>query len=255
MTFDFALLFVIAAAVTGAVWALDAWVLAPRRAAAGDLAERREPILVEYCRAFFPIILIVLVFRSFVYEPFRIPSSSMEPTLLVGDFILVNKYTYGLRLPVINTKIVSLGDPDRGDVVVFKLPADPGKHYIKRLIGLPGDRVVYRNKQLIINDEPVELELGGMYDGGQIGARIGRERLGGVEHDVLVTNSPGYFNSPSTFEVPPGQYFVMGDNRDNSKDSRFDAVGMIPEKFMVGRAVRIWMNKNGEWNRIGNKIR
>ncbi len=261
MSFDFALLFVIAAAITGTIWALDVLVFAQRRAAAIEgggnaAAAAKEPIIVEYSRAFFPIILIVLLVRSFAYEPFRIPSSSMMPTLLEGDFILVNKYVYGLRLPVINAKIVEIGEAQRGDVVVFKLPSDPSLHYIKRLVGLPGDLVEYRNKEIYVNGERVPLSPNGIYQkGASEPLQIFDEQLGEVRHKVLhsprrTRHSDRYFR----MVVPEGQYFMMGDNRDHSRDSRFPDVGTIPEENLVGKAVRIWMNIGGEWNRIGDRI-
>ncbi len=253
---DFALILVIATGVTGVIWAFDALVL--QRGRAGD-AERGEPILVEYARAFFPILLFVLVLRSFLYEPFRIPSGSMTPTLLEGDFIFVNKFVYGLRLPVVNIKLVAIGEPERGDVMVFKLPSDSGTNYIKRVVGLPGDVVEYRNKRLEINGEPVPLEFLGTYDGpGQVGAGLAREQLGDAEHEVLVMR--GRMSPEGTYVVPKGHFFVMGDNRDNSRDSRFQGVSFIPEDRLVGKAVRIWMNwrvpsQGGPlWGRIGTKI-
>jgi signal peptidase I len=195
--------------------------------------------------------------RSFLYEPFRIPSSSMMPTLLVGDFIFVNKYDYGLRLPVINTKILEVGEPRRGDVIVFRLPADPSTNYIKRLIGLPGDTIRYVNKKLYVNDEPVELVAEGIYDGDdQAGSILLRERLGAVEHAILLL--PGQRSLEGTFIVPAGHYFMMGDNRDNSRDSRYEGVGFIPTENVVGRAVRIWMNWDfpgmPNWGRIGGRV-
>lgn len=253
---DFALILVIATAVTGAVWALDALFLQRRRA--GD-EERSEPVVVEYSRAFFPILLFVLVLRSFLFEPFRIPSGSMTPTLLEGDFIFVNKFVYGLRLPVVNTKLVEIGQPERGDVLVFKLPADSGTNYIKRVVGLPGDVVQYRSKQLEINGEPVALKLLGTYEGpGQVGASLAREQLGAVDHQLLLMR--GRASPEGTYVVPKGHYFLMGDNRDNSRDSRFQGVSFIPEDRLVGKAVRIWMNwrvpsEGGPlWSRIGDKI-
>lgn len=257
MSIDFSLLFVIAAAITGVIWALDAWLLAPRRAASGEAAEKapKEPVIVEYSRAFFPIIVIVLLFRSFLYEPFRIPSGSMMPTLLQGDFILVNKFAYGLRLPVINTKFLGIGEPFRGDVVVFRLPADPSTHFIKRVVGLPGDVVEYRNKQLYINGELIEITPNGIYHGEvQQGDRVYNETLGDVNHQILISSVRPPWSDNFKFVVPDGEYFMMGDNRDHSRDSRFPQVGPIPEENLVGRAERIWMNIGGEWGRIGDRI-
>jgi len=261
---DFALILVIATALSGFIWAVDAAWLRPRRlaAAAGGgsapaLAAVPEPVVVEYARSFFPILLAVLLIRSFLFEPFRIPSASMMPTLLVGDFIFVNKYTYGLRLPVLNNEILDLGSPERGDVVVFRLPSDPSTNYIKRLVGLPGDSVTYLNNQIFVNQQPVVVALTGPYPGiDQPGSILGRERLGEHEHNVLYM--PGRGSLQGTFIVPEGHYFMMGDNRDNSRDSRYDGVGMIPDGNVVGKAVRIWMNWDfpamPRWGRIGRGI-
>ena len=261
---DFALILVVATGLTGFVWAMDSAWLRPRRvamAASGGAtpggAAPSEPVIVEYARSFFPILLVVLLIRSFLFEPFRIPSGSMMPTLLVGDFIFVNKFSYGLRLPVLNTKILDLGSPERGDVVVFRLPADPSVNYIKRLVGLPGDSITYLNNQIFVNQQPVPVTLTGPYQGGdQPGSILGREHLGHAEHDVLYM--PGRGSLQGTFIVPEGYYFMMGDNRDNSRDSRYDGVGMIPDGNVVGNAVRIWMNWDfpgmPRWQRIGRAI-
>lgn len=257
---DFALILVIATAVTGVVWLLDAALLSPSRRARAASGERvSEPLVVEYSKSFFPILLLVLVLRSFLFEPFRIPSGSMMPTLVEGDFIFVNKFAYGLRLPVINSKIVEVGEPERGDVVVFKLPSDPSINYIKRVVGLPGDIVDYDegSKRLTINGDPVPLDLLGEYKGDPR-FELGRELLGAQEHELLLT-----YRRPSiggTYEVPEGHYFVMGDNRDDSRDSRFTGVSYIPEQKLVGKAVRIWMNWRSpaqggpRWGRIGQRI-
>jgi signal peptidase I len=253
---DFSLILVIATLVCGLVWGAYAAVTRARPPLAAGGQPRPEPAIVEYARSFFPILLLVLVVRSFLFEPFRIPSSSMMPTLLIGDFIFVNKYVYGLRLPVINTKIFDVGEPRRGDVIVFRLPADPSTNYIKRLIGMPGDTIRYINKKLYVNDHPVEIMIRGRYDGDQAGALLAREQISGVEHDVLLM--PGQQSLEGTFVVPPGHYFMMGDNRDNSRDSRYQGVGFIPEYRVVGKAVRIWMNwdfpRAPQWSRIGNPV-
>ena len=257
---DFALILVVLTLATGLIWAFDALVL--RRARLADAARgtpTREPVVVEYAKSFFPILLLVLVIRSFLFEPFRIPSGSMMPTLLEGDFIFVNKFAYGLRLPVINTKIVDIGEPEHGDVLVFKLPSDPDINYIKRVVGLPGDVVDYQqgNKQLTINGKPVSMELLGEYEGDP-GIELAREELGEHDHHLLLTR--GRLSPGGTYVVPEGHYFVMGDNRDNSRDSRFPGVEFIPEYRLVGRAVRIWMNwrwpaQGGPlWSRIGKGI-
>jgi len=258
---DFSLVLVIATLVTGGIWALDALLLRPRRVDGSVASEQasQEPVVVEYARSFFPIILLVLLVRSFLFEPFRIPSSSMMPTLLVGDFIFVKKYAYGLRLPVVNTKVMSVGDPHRGDVVVFRLPADPATNYIKRLIGLPGDVITYRGKQVFVNGVPVPIELNGSYLGksGAAAPRLGLETIDGVEHEILI--QPGRYGREGEFRVPEGHFFMMGDNRDNSRDSRYEGVGFVPEENLVGKAVAIWMNwdwssSSLDWKRIGDRI-
>lgn len=259
MHFDFAALLVLLTAVSGVVWGIDRAAFARRRAAAG----RKEPLVVEYARSFFPVLLFVLVLRSFIAEPFRIPSNSMMPTLLTGDFILVNKFGYGIRLPVLDTKIIPVGEPKRGDVVVFRYPKDPAQDYIKRVIGLPGDVVEYRNKQLRLNGELVAASAAGDYVGtgsGSVmtGAGVFDERLGEVDHQILAlkgSNPQRAFEG--RWEVPPGHYFVMGDNRDASEDSRF--WGFVPEQNLVGRAFFIWMNWDGksggvDFSRVGTVI-
>ena len=252
---DFAFVLVCATALTGIIWALEVVWLRPRRLVRSPQAT--ESMLVEYSRSFFPVLLVVLVVRSFLFEPFRIPSSSMMPTLLIGDFIFVNKFSYGLRLPVLNSKILDLGAPERGDVVVFRLPADPSTNYIKRLVGLPGDSVTYLNGQVFINGQPMPVSIVGPYQGGdQDGSLLGREMLGRADHQVLWM--PGRGSLEGTFIVPSGHYFMMGDNRDNSRDSRYEGVGMIPDGNIAGRAVRIWMNWDfshmPRWQRIGQSI-
>ena len=281
MDFDFALLLVVLTGVTGVIWLLDHLFLAGGRKARaealaqaeGSDAERqqraqealREPILVEYARSFFPVILIVLLFRSFLAEPFKIPSGSMMPTLLVGDFILVNKFAYGLRLPVLGTKLVSIGEPKRGDVFVFRYPNpehDPRKEgldYIKRVIGLPGDEITYRNKTLYVNGKEVpQADVGPFVGSGNearrmAGAEIHEEMLPEVEHQILQSSMllPGREGS---WRVPAGQYFAMGDNRDNSEDSRY--WGFVPEQNVIGKAFVIWMNWDGgiDFKRIGSLI-
>jgi signal peptidase I len=184
MIFDFSFILVAATVLTGVVWGIDSWLFKPQRVAAvtasgGAPDSVREPVVVEYARSFFPVILIVLLIRSFLFEPFRIPSDSMMPTLLDGDFIFVNKYAYGLRLPVINSKVVAINSPQRGDVIVFRLPSDPSTNYIKRLVGLPGDHIVVRDRQLFVNGERMPMRLDGVYQGhGHTGARIVRVRRG-----------------------------------------------------------------------------
>jgi signal peptidase I len=267
MIFDFSFILTVATLITGVIWGLDAWLWKPERlqraAAVGTPPENvREPIVVEYARSFFPVILIVLVIRSFLFEPFRIPSDSMMPTLLDGDFIFVNKFAYGLRLPVLNSKFVDIGEPKRGDVIVFRLPSDPSVNYIKRLVGLPGDHISVRNQRVFINDQPMTVTLDGIYGGprntgAQAEAQQGVEDLGGVKHRVLFI--PERDSRDFDQVVPADHYFFMGDNRDNSRDSRFPEVGFVPEKNLVGKAVRIWLNWDLPdapiWNRIGDAIK
>ncbi|PKM45171.1 MAG: signal peptidase I [Gammaproteobacteria bacterium HGW-Gammaproteobacteria-1] len=268
---DFPAILVLATAVTGVVWALDVLLWAPKRraraVAAGAseavLAEEADkaPYLVDLSRSFFPVILIVLLIRSFVVEPFRIPSGSMMPTLLVGDFILVNKFSYGLRLPVLNTRILELGSPQRGEIVVFRYPEDPHVDYIKRVVGVPGDTVAYRSKVLYINGEPMPQEYVGSYVGAgsgavMTGAAVREEKLDDKAHRILLL--PEGYERGFEYTVGEGQYFVMGDNRDNSRDSRF--WGTVPEQNLVGRAFFIWMNWDSgagrvDWGRIGSGIK
>ncbi len=257
MHFDFAAFLVLATALTGIVWLIDRLAFARAR---GD---RKEPMLVEYARSFFPVLLIVLVVRSFIAEPFRIPSNSMMPTLLTGDFILVSKFSYGIRLPVTETKVIPVGEPRRGDVAVFRYPENPAEDYIKRVIGLPGDVVEYRDKVLSVNGERIAATPDGSYVGvgsgrEMTGAELFDEQLADVEHKILV--DPRIRSRPDgegVWRVPEGHYFVMGDNRDHSLDSRF--WGFVPEQNLVGRAFFIWMNwdgKNGgvDFSRLGTVI-
>jgi signal peptidase I len=259
MDFDFSFFLVLATFLTGVIW--GGYVLLCRYRPAGFQVPEQEPTAVDYARSFFPIVLVVLLLRSFLVEPFRIPSGSMMPTLLVGDFILVNKYTYGIRLPVLNTKIIALGEPQRGDIVVFRFPKDPTMDYIKRVIGLPGDRIGYYNKQIYVNGEPVKQTVLGEYEGARAEGMAGGESLlnenfRGVSHDILVRQGePG---REGEFKVPEGHYFVMGDNRDNSNDSRY--WGTVPEQNLVGKAFFIWMSwdaaKGGiAFNRMGTVLK
>ena len=275
MDFDFATILFVATLFTGGVWLMDhRWGAPKRRRNAAGIRERggaeatsnavesalKEPTVVEYCRSFFPVILVVFLLRSFLIEPFRIPSGSMMPTLLAGDFILVKKYTYGIRVPVINRKIIEVKDPQRGDVVVFRYPKNPSVDYIKRVVGLPGDQILYQGKSLVINGEPVAQIPAGTYmvagvGQSMMGASVRTELLGEVEHDILV--QPDLLSMQGEFTVPPGHYFVMGDNRDNSNDSRY--WGTVPDQNLVGKAFLIWMNWDASdrgvtWSRIGDTI-
>ena len=259
MNVDFSAVLVVLTSLSGIIWLFGVlfFVDKTNRDENGELV---LPAIVDFARSFFPIFFIVLILRSFIVEPFKIPSASMMPTLLIGDFILVNKYDYGIRLPVLNTKIIENKTPDRGDVVVFRYPVDPSIPFIKRVVGLPGDKFKYQDKILYINDEPVEqVEIatyqavgsGKMMDG----ATLSAELLDGAEHEIL--RMPYRQSQEVEGIVPKGHYFVLGDNRDNSKDSRY--WGYVPDENLVGRAFMIWMNwdsKNGgiEWGRIGTMI-
>lgn len=256
MTFSLELILVLATLVTGVIWlvwaVLRRW-MSPER-------QQQMPWYVDYSRSFFPVLLIVLVLRSFVAEPFRIPSGSMMPTLLVGDFILVNKFSYGVRLPVTRSVILETGTPERGDVAVFKYPRNPAEDYIKRVVGIPGDLIEFRDRTLYVNGEPQRLEEVGTYEGegsGRMmtGATVFREHLDDTPHQILMwEQAPGMSGS---VRVPEGHYFMVGDNRDNSNDSRM--WGFVSEDLLVGRALFIWLNwdyNGGHWDfsRVGNRI-
>jgi len=250
LSFNLALILVVLTVFTGLIVAVNKffWQRADRWK---DAPASRE-ILVEYSQSFFPVLLFVLIIRSFVFEPFRIPSGSMEPTLLQGDFIFVKKYSYGLRLPVTEMKIVETGAPKRGDVVVFRLPSDPSVNYIKRVIGLPGDEVTYEDHRLSINGRL--MELAPIVDLSSRQPTVHSEQLDDRRHEIKILNPRS--RQDGTWIVPDGEYFMMGDNRDNSTDSRF--ISAIPESYLVGEAVRIWMHMDGltwpEWGRVGTKI-
>lgn len=256
--FDFAVFLTVLTLVSGVGYAVDRWRLAPARAAAG--LPDKPGHFIEFCRFSFPVVFVVLVLRSFVFEPFRIPSGSMIPTLHVGDFILVNKFSYGLRTPVGFVEFLDLGEPERGDVAVFRFPVDPRKDFIKRIVGVPGDRIRYVDKQLFINDEPAQLDDKGVmkldYAGRSRLVHEYEEAIGEVRHRIIV--NPAAPALDGEVVVPEGHYFAMGDNRDGSDDSR--RWGMVPERNLVGKAVLIWMSWDGEagridFGRIGKRIR
>lgn len=259
---DFSSLLAGATLVSGLIWAADVVLFKPKRVKATPQGqEPKEPKLVEYARSFFPILLIVCVLRSFIAEPFRIPSGSMKPTLLEGDFILVNKFDYGVRLPVFGTKVIKVGEPQRGDILVFRYPNDTSIDFIKRVIGVPGDRISYKNKVVYLNGEPLSQEyLGAVNDTDVIGRsyvlKHNKEMLPQKPHSVYVdTARPALPMAEIT--VPKGMYFVMGDNRDNSEDSR--SWGFVPEDLILGKAFFIWMSwdaasKDIRWHRIGHVI-
>lgn len=284
---NFALVLFLLTIATGLVWTLDRVYLAPqrRKSVEVELAEfdarnarlseggikpdltgraaledklDHQPTWIAYTGSFFPVIAAVFLFRSFMFEPFKIPSSSMVPTLQIGDLILVNKFTYGIRLPIVNKKIIQINNPARGDVMVFKFPKDPSLDYIKRVVGVPGDKIVYKNKRLSVNGQELAyVKLPDYLDEERL-SYYGhyKENLTGVAHEILNDDrSPAYVPSPDAFPqhelcsynlegfactVPSGQYFMMGDNRDNSLDSRY--WGFVPDKNIVGKAFFVWMN-------------
>lgn len=263
MDLDFALILTVAVLVAGAIWGFDLLFLKPGRrqraeqaaaalgsnlegadlaAARKDVAERemREPLLVEYAHSFFPVLFVVWLLRSFLFEPFTIPSGSMLPTLQVGDYILVNKFSYGLRLPVLGTQLVPVGKPQRGDVMVFKYPEDPGVNFIKRVVGVPGDHVRIANGHVFIND--VELSrVKAEFDGAESWEIYYREKTGAIEHLIRQEDGRESASPQGEWVVPADSYFMMGDNRDNSRDSRF--WGFVPDRLIVGKASFIWMHK------------
>ncbi|MBC3805775.1 signal peptidase I [Undibacterium seohonense] len=287
---NFSLILFVLLIVTGLIWAFDRFVLAPKRKlnaitvlrefdqktnanssarASLEASLLRQPAWVEYSGSFFPVIALVFVLRSFLFEPFKIPSGSMLPTLYVGDFILVNKFTYGIRLPIIDKKIVAINDPQRGDVMVFKFPKDPTQNYIKRIVGIPGDTVVYKNKQLTVNGVASEYESQAdfLHEGSQLSySKQFNEKSNNLAHKVLndddrqpgiymfgeadfpYANQCQYNAEGVTCKVPVGHYFMMGDNRDNSQDSRY--WGFVPDQNIVGKAFFIWMNFS-DLKRIG----
>ena len=296
---NFALILFVLMVITGVIWFLDVFYLAKQRRAAANraLAEYdarnakltadgikvdntgnraaieagilRQPVWIEYSGSFFPVIALVFFLRSFLYEPFKIPSSSMVPTLLVGDLILVNKFTYGIRLPVLNKKVIQINDPQRGDVMVFKYPRDMSQDYIKRVVGVPGDKITYANKRLTVNGVEVKYTALDDYldDERLVYNKQYQEGLTGVTHRILnneraPTLNPAevqqfplkdesctYTYDSFTCVVPKGNYFMMGDNRDNSLDSRY--WGFVPDKNIVGKAFFVWMNL-GNLRRIGS---
>jgi signal peptidase I len=263
---DFAAVLLLAAIITGLIWLFDAKWARKRRT-----SDVPEPVVVDMARAFFPVIVVVFLIRSFWVEPFKIPSGSMKPTLLVGDFILVNKYTYGIRLPVVNKKIVDINPIRRGDVVVFRYPADPSVDYIKRVVGTPGDRIAYRGKRLSVNGEAVPVNASGFYTDAELNyLRLPTfsEKLGEKPHQMMIVPAQPpvdlaqvrqfahrgnceYNDDGFSCTVPAGHYFMMGDNRDQSSDSRY--WGFVPDDHIKGRAFLVWMNF-GDFRRIGNGI-
>jgi signal peptidase I len=241
VNFDLSAVLLVILAVAGAILLVDVMALRPKRKATAPGVVAQESVAVNYAQSLFPILLIVLLFRSFLFEPFRIPSASMMPGLVDGDFILVSKFSYGLWLPLLNKKVLSLGEPRRGDVIVFRAPSER-INLIKRLVGMPGDHVVVRNNQVTINGAPIPVLMDGSYAGryGFTGAELEKERFGETEHVIML--APYRFAADFDGVVPSGHYFFMGDNRNDSEDSRFTKVGFVAEDRLVGRALRIWMN-------------
>jgi len=267
MNLDFALIITLLTLLSGIVVLIDRVWLRKKRAerlARGERAGDQPGKVVEYARSFFPLLLLVLVFRSFLFEPFKIPSGSMQPTLLIGDFIVVSKFSYGLRLPVLNSEFWNTGRPERGEVFVFRSVEQEGVNMIKRVVGVPGDTITYRNKTLFVNGDPAVQEVVGPWVGEGINRNIPgtnpqlrTEDLVGVEHPILIY--PGRRDPTSrSWVVPDGHYFAMGDNRDRSHDSRF--WGFVPEDHLVGRAERIWLHWDCakgfcvDLSRFGDKI-
>ena len=293
---NFALVLFLLTMATGLIWTLDRFYLAPqrRKSVEAELAEidarnarlseggikpdltgraalaeklDQQPAWIAYTGSFFPVIAAVFLFRSFMFEPFKIPSSSMVPTLQIGDLILVNKFTYGIRLPIVNKKIIQINDPSRGDVMVFKFPKDPSLDYIKRVVGVPGDKIIYKNKRLTVNGQELPyVKMADYLDEERLSYYAHyKENLTGVAHEILNDDrSPSYVPNPDAFPqhelcsynlegfactVPAGHYFMMGDNRDNSLDSRY--WGFVPDKNIVGKAFFVWMNLSN-LKRIGS---
>lgn len=258
MDMDFSLILVVLVAVTGFVYLLDLAVFGRLRTASANsykqqageenideaVLERilREPAWIEYPKSFFPVLFVVLILRSFLLEPFKIPSGSMIPTLQIGDYILVNKFSYGFRLPVIGTEVYAMGEPQRGDIMVFRYPQKPTVNFIKRVVGLPGDDIRYENKRIFINGEVVEQEYVAQLPPNRPAYRIYNENLGGTGHEIHIDLSRPALPSKQ-WTVPEGHYFVMGDNRDHSSDSR--VWGFVPENNIVGKAFAVWMHMPG----------
>lgn len=269
MNFNFELILFYAVLISGLIALFDIIFLAKKRVRAyaaktkdmQNPPEYKLPVIIDYARSFFPVLLLVFLIRSFLFEPFRIPSGSLEPTLSVGDFILVNKFHYGIRLPVEHSKIYSINDPKRGDIVVFRWPANPSIDFIKRVIGVPGDKISYLNKVLYINGEKIPQEyLSNTNDRDDDGhvwdVEEKMEDLFGIKH-LIYQNLARTNDDFKDVVVPPNMYFVMGDNRDNSADSRF--WGFVPEENLLGKASYIWMSWDSQnhtirWKRLGKQI-
>ena len=262
--FDFEALLLLLTLVAGLIWLLDILLLARLRRQPSISLTKPEPLVIEYAKAFFPVLFAVLVLRALLFEPFRIPSGSMMPSLLVGDFILVNKFSYGLRLPVWHTRITEGDKPRRGEVVVFRYPNDESQDYIKRVVGLPGDHISYYNRRLSVNGKALEITDDRIYQGlaernemtgangcdrAQAQCKVVIEKTGQTSYTVMTDPASTYSVNGELF-VPEGHYFVMGDNRDHSNDSRI--WGFVPEENLVGKAVMVWMH--WDWRTGGNGL-
>jgi len=245
--FDFPLILTLLVFLSGIIFLIDRLFFAAKRKQKG----KNDPWYVDYAVSFFPVLLIILLIRSFLIQPYRVPSGSLEPTILPGDFILVNQFAYGLRLPVINTKIWPIGEPKEGDIALFRYPVDLSTILVKRVIGVPGDHIVYQNKQLTINGKLAKQEGNGTsIDAEDNGAvdRIYEKLPNGMRHEIFV-RSNFYSSDDFDIKVPPGVYFMMGDNRDKSNDSRY--WGFVPEENLIGKAMVIWMS----WDKEKNMVR
>jgi len=250
------LILVILSAITGVIWLIDALCWARKRQERGE----KMPFYVDYSKSFFPLLIILLVIRSFLVQPYEVPSGSLEPTIKPVEFILVSQFSYGLRLPILRTKILNIGEPKSGDIVVFYAPPNPSIAYIKRVIGVPGDHISYKNKKLTINGKQISQKfLYNAIDTGEVGdakVKVMEEDLLGIKHKIYLRQQGGEAENYD-FIVPPGNYFMMGDNRDGSADSRF--WGFVPEKNLVGKGKRIlfsWDKAKHKirWHRIGTRL-
>lgn len=267
MSFNFPLILLILTIVSGLIWLIDSlfWIK-HRKTASGKI---KHPLIVDYARYFFPILLLVLIIRSFIVQPFRVPTGSLEPTVLPGDFILVSQFAYGLHFPVFNWEILPLSKPKRGDIAVFHWPVNSHKDFVKRVIGLPGDNISYVNKVLYINGKKIPQKfIGYTVDsnsptGPSWTVKVMQENLLGIKHDIYICASNSSHCPIATAQnfhdvtVPAGEYFMLGDNRDNSDDSRY--WGFVPEKDLVGKAFLIWMSWDNNkhrirWHRIGKHL-
>lgn len=257
-TFNFPLLLTSLVFVSGLIWLIDLLFLKKRRVAKNPRA--KEPKLIEYARSFFPVLLLVLVIRSFIVQPYRVPTGSLEPTILPGDLVAVNQFAYGLHLPVINKKIINVGEPKIGDIAVFHWPVNPNVDFIKRVVGVPGDHVIYKDKVLYINGKQAKQTLKGdaidYEDTGNLNVKKYVEDLNGVKHGILINPYGGQIGNFDVV-VPKGYYFMMGDNRDDSADSR--DWGFVPESNLIGKGFLIWMSWDSQkhrirWKRIGTVL-